>query len=147
MEGIKPPRPLTHDLICSIWDKLGITLTEVIIYKFEEGAFFSELLIKQNDIEYRIDSRTSDAVALAIRTKSPIYTTEEIMKNMAVVFDETTVKAVDRPLQEDIEKGEEELSRLELDVLKERLSEAVKEENYELATQLRDEINRRENKS
>jgi bifunctional DNase/RNase len=146
MEGITPPRPLTHDLICSIWKELGIVLKEVVIYKFEEGAFFSELLIEQNGIEYRIDSRTSDAVALAIRTHSPIYTTEEIMRNMAVVFDEQSLQS-DAPLQETNEKGEEELANLRLDALKERLKEAVNEENYELATRLRDEINRRESKS
>lgn len=146
MEGITPPRPLTHDLICSIWKELGIVLKEVVIHKFEEGAFFSELLIEQNGIEYRIDSRTSDAVALAIRTQSPIYTTEEIMRNMAIVFDEQSLQS-DTPLQETNEKGEDELANLRLDALKERLKEAVNEENYELATRLRDEINRRESKS
>ena len=147
MEGITPPRPLTHDLICSIWKELGIQLKEVVIYKFEEGAFFSELLIEQNGTEYRIDSRTSDAVALAIRTNSPIFTTEEIMRNMAVVFDEHNEQSAADPLQEPTNKREEELTDLRLDVLKERLREAVNEENYELATRLRDEINRRENKS
>ncbi len=146
MEGITTPRPLTHDLICSIWKELGIELKEVVIYKFEEGAFFSELLIEQNGNEYRIDSRTSDAVALAIRTHSPIYTTEEIMRNMAVVFDEQSIHG-DTPMQEVNEKSEEELADLHLDTLKERLKEAVNEENYELATRLRDEINRRESKS
>ncbi len=147
MEGITPPRPLTHDLICSIWKELNILLKEVVIYKFEEGAFFSELLIEQNGTEYRIDSRTSDAVALAIRTNSPIFTTEEIMRNMAVVFDEHNEQSAADPLQEPTDKREEELIDLRLDALKERLREAVNEENYELATRLRDEINRRENKS
>ena len=147
MEGITPPRPLTQDLICSIWKEVGIMLKEVVIYKFEEGAFFSELLIEQNGFEYRIDSRTSDAVALAIRTHSPIYTTEEIMRDMAVVFDEQSVPSVGDPLQETNDTEEEEMTALRLDALKDRLKEAVNEENYELATRLRDEINRRENKS
>ena len=147
MEGITPPRPLSHDLMCSIWKELNIELLEVLIHKFEDGAFFSELLLQQNGQEYRIDSRTSDAVALAIRTNSPIYTTEDIMQRMAIVFDEQTPPAPAEPLME--EKGEtgEELADLRLEVLKERLKEAVKDENYELATRLRDEINRRENKS
>lgn len=148
MEGITPPRPLSHDLMCSIFKELDVKLIEVVIYKFEEGAFFSELLLVHNGKEYRIDSRTSDAVALAIRTNSPIYTTEEIMQNMAIIFDEQAASA-----QEDSSKGvdensdEEELSGLRLDALKHRLNDAVKEENYELATRLRDEINRRENRS
>ena len=146
MEGITPPRPLSHDLMCSIWKELSIELIEVLIHKFEDGAFFSELLLQQNGIEYRIDSRTSDAVALAIRTNSPIYTTEEIMQNMAIVFDEQAPSPTPEPLKEEADKQEEELTDLRLDALKVRLSEAVNEENYELATRLRDEINRRENK-
>lgn len=148
MEGITPPRPLSHDLMCSIFRELDIKLIEVVIYKFEEGAFFSELLLEHNGAEFKIDSRTSDAVALAIRTKSPIYTTEEIMQNMAIIFDEQ-----DATTQEDLtseaEKisDEEELSNLRLDALKHRLKDAVNEENYELATRLRDEINRRESRS
>jgi hypothetical protein len=147
MEGITPPRPLSHDLMCSIWKELNIELLEVLIHKFEDGAFFSELLLQQNGQEYRIDSRTSDAVALAIRTNSPIYTTEDIMQRMAIVFDEQTPPTPAEPLMEEMGQTGEELSELRLEVLKERLKEAVKDENYELATHLRDEINRRENKS
>ncbi|MBK5196391.1 MAG: bifunctional nuclease family protein [Proteiniphilum sp.] len=147
MEGITPPRPLSHDLMCSIWKELNIELLEVLIHKFEDGAFFSELLLQQNEQEFHIDSRTSDAVALAIRTNSPIYTTEDIMQRMAIVFDEQTPPAPAEPLMEEMGQTGEELSELRLEVLKERLKEAVKDENYELATRLRDEINRRENKS
>ncbi|MDI9605849.1 MAG: bifunctional nuclease family protein [Bacteroidota bacterium] len=146
MEGITPPRPLSHDLICSIFKELGIQLIEVVIHKFEDGAFFSELLLEQNGKEYRIDSRTSDAVALAIRTRSPIYTTREIMRNMAIVFDERPTTSSSESLSLE-ESGEEELSELRLDTLKNRLEAAVNEEDYELATRLRDEINRRESRS
>lgn len=147
MEGITPPRPLSHDLMCSIWKELNIDLLEVLIHKFEDGAFFSELLLQQNGQEFRIDSRTSDAVALAIRTNSPIYTTEDIMQRMAIVFDEQSPSAPAEPLKDEPGQTGEELSELRLEVLKEQLREAVKDENYELATRLRDEINQRENKS
>ncbi len=147
MEGIIPPRPLSHDLICTIWKEMGIKLLEVLIHKFEDGAFFSELLLLQNGKEYRIDSRTSDAVALAIRTHSPIFTTEDIMQNMAIVFDEQAPAGSTEPENSEPAQGDQELSDLRLDILKNRLDDAVKEENYELATRLRDEINRRENKS
>lgn len=147
MEGIIPPRPLSHDLICSIWREMRIELLEVLIHKFEDGAFFSELLLVQNDKEYRIDSRTSDAVALAIRTHSPIFTTEEIMQKMAIVFDEQSDTDSSEVRNGESDQEDEELSDLRLDALKNRLDDAVKEENYELATRLRDEINRRENKS
>lgn len=147
MEGITPPRPLSHDLICTIWQELGIELLEVLIHKFEDGAFFSELLLLHNGKEHRIDSRTSDAVALAIRTHSPIYTTEEIMQKMAIVFDEQTPVGSTEVKGNETDQQDEELSDLRLDALKNRLDDAVREENYELATRLRDEINRRENKS
>lgn len=147
MEGITPPRPLTHDLMLSIFNAMDIELVEVSIYKFEDGAFFSELLLKQNGTLCKIDSRTSDAVALAIRTGAPIYTNEEIMRNMSIVFDERYAEPHQETSAETDEKSEEELTKLHTDLLKNRLENAVKDENYELATRLRDEINRRENKS
>lgn len=145
MEGITPPRPLSHDLMNSIFKSLDIDLIEITIYKFEDGAYHSELLLSQNGKEYRIDSRTSDAVALAIRTSSPIYTTEAIMQNMSIVFDEHSESAIQDTNFKEVENKEEELSDLRLEALKHRLEDAVNEENYELATRLRDEINRREN--
>lgn len=146
MENLTPPRPLSHDLVSNIFTSLDIILKEVFIYKFEDGAFFAELLLEQEGKELRIDSRTSDAVAIALRTKSPIYTTEEIMKNMAIVFDEKEI------LDTDFKKGEttvepeekkDNIFKISIDTLKERLDEAVAEENYELATKIRDEIERR----
>src|SRR5690554_6355647 len=115
MEGITPPRPLSHDLMCSIFKELNIKLKEFVINKFEEGAFFSELLLEHKDKEYKIDSRTSDAVALAIRTNSPIYTTEEIMQNMAIIFDEHTSSDHADPFKEETDNKEEELKDLRLD--------------------------------
>ncbi len=148
MENIKPPRPLSHDLMFSIFKDLQIELVEVNVYKFEDGAFFSELLLRQNGQEYRIDARTSDAVALAIRTNSPIFTNEDIMQKMAIVFDEQfTEPAATNPVEESTEKSDEELTSLHTEALKHRLEDAVREENYELATRLRDEINKRENRS
>lgn len=147
MENIKPPRPLSHDLMFSIFKDLQIELVEVNVYKFEDGAFFSELLLRQNGQEYRIDARTSDAVALAIRTNSPIFTNEDIMQKMAIVFDEHFADPSAHTVEENTEKSEEELDSLHTEALKHRLEDAVREENYELATRLRDEINKRENRS
>ena len=149
MENLTPPRPLSHDLISNIFTATDIILKEVFIYKFEDGAFFAELLLSQNEKEYRIDSRTSDAVAIALRTKSPIYTTEEIMKNMAIVFDEqeslqSETQAMPTEEEEEEDNIKEDIEETTITTLKDRLKEAVKEENYELATKLRDEIKRRE---
>lgn len=145
MENMKPPRPLSHDLIYNIFKAMDIELIEVFIYKFEDGAFFAELLLKQNGKEFRIDSRTSDAVAIALRTNSPIYTTETIMQNMAIVFDEKEILSADLHQQESSEStSKEKIEDIKTDALKMKLKEAIEEENYELATKLRDEIKRRE---
>lgn len=145
MEGIVPPRPLSHDLMYNIFKATNIKLLEVFIHKFEDGAFFSELLLKQGEKEYRIDSRTSDAVALAIRAGSDIFTTEEIMQKMSVVFDEREVSSDEKTdSSPEKEPSLENIDELDIHALRQRMEEAVKEEDYELATKLRDEINRRE---
>jgi len=139
---------LTHDLMYNIFKSLRIELLEVFIYKFEDGAFFAELLLRQNNQEFRIDSRTSDAVAIALRTNSPIFTTESIMQNMAIVFDEKEVLANDFSNKDvsDIQEISKNIEEVRIDALQKRLEEAIKDEDYELATKLRDEINRRKSK-
>lgn len=145
MENMTPPRPLAHDLIYNIFESLRIELLEVFIYKFEDGAFFAELLLRQNNREFRIDSRTSDAVAIALRTHSPIFTTETIMQNMAIVFDEKEVLSTEFQNKDmEVEEIVENMEEVKIDALKKRLEEAIKDEDYELATKLRDEINRRQ---
>lgn len=144
MESIKPPRPLTHDLMYSMFERLNIELIEVYIHKFEDGAFFADLLLRQNGEEFHLDSRTSDAVALAIRTNSPIYTNDEIMQSMAIVFDEQNPILSD---EQSTSESVENLSELRLDSLQSRLEDALKDEDYELATKLRDEINKRKTNS
>ena len=147
MENLTPPRPLTHDLIYQIFNLMGIKLLDVFIYKFEEGAFFAELTLLQDGKEFRVDSRTSDAIAIALRTNSPIYTTEEIMQNMAIVFDETeTVGGDTQNANIDIQTSQSDKRGINLEALKKQLEEAIQDENYELATKLRDEINRKENR-
>jgi bifunctional DNase/RNase len=140
MEGMKPPRPLSHDLMFAIFKELKIELTEVLIYKFEDGAFFAELLLQQDEKVFRFDSRTSDAIALALRTNSPIYTTEEIMQNMAIVFDE------DIPISQDFAEDDNPPNRLPefpTETLLRWLDDALNKEQYEVAIRLRDELNRR----
>ena len=145
MENMTPPRPLAHDLVYNIFKSLRIELLEVFIYKFEDGAFFAELLLRQDNREFRIDSRTSDAVAIALRTHSPIFTTETIMQNMAIVFDEKEVLSTEFQNKDmEVEEIVENMEEVKIDALKKRLEEAIKDEDYELATKLRDEINRRQ---
>ena len=141
MEKINPPRPLSHDLMVSVFSALNVELLEVFIYKFDEGAFFAELTLQQGEEQYKIDSRTSDGVALAIRTNAPIYTTEEIMKNMAIVFDE---ESEDKTEMKDFRTNEKkDLSQLSKEALNTMLEEALSKEDFETAIHLRDELNKR----
>ena len=141
MEKINPPRPLSHDLMVSVFSALNVELLEVFIYKFDEGAFFAELTLQQGEDQYKIDSRTSDGVALAIRTNAPIFTTEEIMKNMAVVFDEESEEKTE--MKDFLSNDDKDLSQLSIQNLNTMLEEALSKEDFEAAINLRDELNKR----
>lgn len=154
LEHITPPRPLTHDLFVTFAQAFGIQLREVFIYKFEDGVFYSELLFDDGITQVRLDSRTSDAIAIALRVKCDIYTTDQIVAECGVVLedassmtdkDDEEYALLDKE-PEDIEDAEELkkwLSLLDEDELTERLDEAVSDENYEYAKMYKDEIRRR----
>lgn len=145
LEGLEPPRPLTHDLFLNFAKAFSIQLAEVIIYKLEEGIFYSELVCLKEEEVIRIDSRTSDAVALALRFNCPIYTFEEIMVKAGIVLDLEDAKKEDlhkeKPASTEKKTPLESKSIGELDAM---LQEAVEAENYEKASEIRDEIQRRE---
>jgi uncharacterized protein len=145
LEGLKPPRPLTHDLIKNIALAFNIVLLEVIIHKLEEGIFYSELLCEMNGREVKIDSRTSDAVALALRFRCPIYTTEEILNKAGIVLegDEAKHPETGSPAKKTGGSESSPFSRYTMQELEEMLSEAVRNEDYEKASVLRDEISNR----
>ncbi|MDP4291099.1 MAG: DUF151 domain-containing protein [Bacteroidota bacterium] len=144
LEKIKPARPLTHDLFKSFADAFNIRLLEVIIYKFSEGVFYSKLECASDTLKLSLDSRTSDAVALAIRFGSEIYTVPEVMNDAAIIIDEEAEQQEETEEQEESgETSENELENLSLAMLDDELQKAVAEENYERASNIRDEINRR----
>ncbi|MEX0981655.1 MAG: bifunctional nuclease family protein [Bacteroidales bacterium] len=157
LEGLSPPRPLTHDLFMKFSDSFGIRLLEVNIHKLEEGVFFANVLFDNGDRQMSLDARTSDAIALALRFKCPIYTTEEILEKAGIVldFDETTGGPVESESGSYI-TGEgktgfsgsrsskrSDLSKHTYEELKTMLEEAVANEDYELASEIRDEIKSR----
>ena len=144
LEGLKPPRPLTHDLIKNIAIVFEIALLEVIIHKLEEGIFFSELLFEMDGKEVSVDSRTSDAVALALRFRCPIYTTEDILHKAGIVLDinEERTSKVHRD-EESFGQGKSVYEKYTIADLESLLTEAVKNEDYEKASFIRDEIKRR----
>ena len=145
LEGLKPPRPLTHDLIKNMALAFDIALIEVTIYKLEEGIFYSELLCEMNGKEIKIDSRTSDAVALALRFRCPIYTSEEILKKAGIVLTQDDEESPVRSLLDDDyeEPTHTSYSQYSADELKELLDDAIKNEDYEKASIIRDALNKR----
>lgn len=154
LECITPPRPLTHDLFATFAQAFGVRLREVFIYKFEDGVFYSELLFDDGFNEVRLDSRTSDAIAIALRVKCDIYTTPQIVSECGVVLEEAVpVEEKDDDdliltLEPEDIKDEEQLKKwlalLDKEELDERLEEAIADENYEYAKMYKDEIRRRE---
>lgn len=157
LENITPPRPLTHDLFMTFAQAFGVQLREVFIYKFEDGVFYSELLFDDGVTQVRLDSRTSDAIAIALRVKCDIYTTEKIINDCGVVLEEVNMpdeisdddyKLLEKEPDEISDEAELKrwLSLLDEEELNERMEEAVVEENYEYAKMYKDEIRRREEK-
>lgn len=144
LEGMRPPRPLTHDLFVNFSSAYSINIVEVIITKLEEGVFYSELICENMANRIKIDSRTSDAVALAIRFKCPIYANENILTKAGIVSNEfsPTEESIEEEIVEE-EKGQKNLEDEDLENLNKLLDEAINNENYELASKIRDEINKR----
>jgi len=144
LEGLKPPRPLTHDLFKNVAVAFDINISEVMIYKLEEGIFFAELVCEMGPQEVRIDSRTSDAVALALRFKCPIYTTEDILRKAGIVLDPESPSASEFHHPAPTEgRSESEFERYNENELNEMLDESIGNEDYERASRIRDELNRR----
>lgn len=146
LEGLKPPRPLTHDLFKHLASAFEIQVSEVIIYKLEEGIFYSELICMRNEKQIIIDSRTSDAVALSLRFDCPIYTTEEILQRAGIVIEfenEHNPEDWSQPLSAEPVRGKHEYEKYTSAELSQMLSNAIKAEDYEKASAIRDEISRR----
>ncbi len=142
MERIAPPRPLTHDLMCNMLNTFKIELKEVIISNLLDGVFYASLVCQQGGELTEIDSRTSDALALAVRFGCPIYSYEFILEAAGVVLETPGEKDEER--QRRPRKKSSTLSEIDLEKLKKMLEDVLKAENYERAAQIRDEISRRE---
>ncbi len=151
---IKPPRPLTHDLFKTFADRFGIHIKQVIIHKLVDGVFYSSLICENDGIEEIIDARTSDAIALAIRFGSPIFTFENILDKAGIIIkikDQSKLEQSKFKLEDlvvDIEGAEQEtgFENDSLEELNKQLEQAVINENYELAAKIRDEISKRDRK-
>jgi uncharacterized protein len=141
LEKMKPARPLTHDLFRNFANTFGIEVEEVIINKFSEGIFYSRLVCNDGNRVTEIDSRTSDAVAIALRFDCPIYTFETIMAQAGILYQEETQEdMIEKPVEEEVDS---EFASLTLTELEEILREAISNEDYERASMIRDEIKKR----
>lgn len=149
-----PPRPLTHDLFTSLSLSYNIYLKEVVIHKLKEGIFYSYLVFELDGNIKQLDSRTSDAVALALRFNCPIYTYESILDKAGIILDEdktkntvlieTSITETDPIKLDEVAKlKSSNFSRLSETALNKRLNLALEKEEYELAALIRDELNRR----
>ncbi len=150
---IRPPRPLTHDLFKTFSERFHITVKQIIIHKLVDGIFFSSLVCERDGVEEIIDTRTSDAIAIAIRFLAPIYTYENILDKAGIylkVEEEISIKEILEPetihvnLEEtDSTKHESDFSVFTIKELHQQLNDAVSNEDYETAAKVRDEISKR----
>ena len=141
LENLAPPRPLTHDLLLLFAGEFGISVSEILIYKLDEGVFFSRLLCSNGKKEILIESRTSDAVALALRFGCPIYITEDILDKVGIAITPSSADETDDSILEP-----EKYDGYSNDELFKMIDDAIKTEDYEKAAAIRDEIKRRKAK-
>lgn len=152
LEHMQPSRPLTHDLFANFMDTFSIDLTEVLIYKLEEGVFFAKLICRYSDVFTEIDSRTSDALALAVRANCKIYTYEQILDTAGLYLENDGTEVADEPKPAKVpvsgkpSAGDADMKRMSLEDLNKLLQTVLDQEDYVRAINIRDEINRRKKK-
>jgi hypothetical protein len=147
LEKMNPSRPLTHDLMKNFMTAFSIDLHEIIISDLQEGIFFSKLVCSSDHDTIEIDSRTSDAIALAVRFGCPIYTYENILSNAGIVMDEKnqtpaaeSVEAIGATVTE---SADDDLKSMSVEELNKLLNEVLESEDYMRAIAIRDELNSR----
>lgn len=152
LEKMQPSRPLTHDLMKNFMTAFNLELHEIIICDLQEGIFYSKLVCSSDNDTVEIDSRTSDALALAVRFGCPIYTYENILESAGIMMEETTGKkkkskeAKEVPVEEPVSSSNEDLKTMSLEELNTLLNEVLENEDYIRAIAIRDEINNRKKK-
>ena len=153
LERMQPSRPLTHDLFANFMTTFGIELTEVIIYKLEEGIFFAKLVCNHDGESIEIDSRTSDALAMAVRANCKIYTFENILETAGLYLDQpeggsdapAQAKATQIPVGNQ-SASDADMKNMNMDELNQLLQKVLEQEDYVRAIHIRDEINSRKKK-
>ncbi len=142
LEKMTPTRPLTHDLFKNFALAYDILVKEILIYNLVEGIFYAKLVCDRQGVVIEIDARTSDAIAIGVRFSCPVFTYESILSSAGIQLDDTDEFASASELEE-AEAQPKGPSSMSLEELEVKLEEALANENYELASKIRDEINRR----
>mgnify|MGYP006432759583 FL=1 len=142
LEKMTPTRPLTHDLFKSFATSFNIEIKEVLIYNLVEGIFYAKLICEKDGVTTEIDARTSDAIAIGVRFNCPVFTFESILSSAGILLDG---EALDKEMEmideeEEVETKPEEAS---VEELENQLATAIENEDYELASKLRDLINKK----
>lgn len=148
LENMAPNRPLTHDLFKAFAEEFDITLEETIIYNLVDGVFFAKLICNNGVKKVEIDSRTSDAIALAVRFNCPIYTYEFILSSAGFEKreedgDVQKIESLTGEEEEHTVEREQGIHNMSIDKLNQLLEESINREDYEKASKIRDEINKR----
>jgi len=143
LENLDPPRPLTHDLFKMVSDEFSIYISEVMIYKLEEGVFYSRLICSNGVKEVAVDSRTSDAVALALRFSCPIYISEDILEKAQLTNSSSENDFTVTGEEDDAEEVTEGYATLSDEELFKMIDDSIKTEDYEKAASVRDELEKR----
>jgi uncharacterized protein len=147
LEKMTPTRPLTHDLFKSFAQSFSIQVKEVLIYNLVEGIFYSKIVCEQNGEVHEIDARTSDAIAIGVRFDCPVYTYETILSSAGILLDESDEAALSggtQPEEEEESSTMPSIASMSIAELESLLEEALENEDYEQASRIRDEINRRQ---
>jgi uncharacterized protein len=153
LEKMQPSRPLTHDLMKNFMNAFAIDLHEIIICDLQEGIFYSKLVCSTENDTVEIDSRTSDAIALAVRFGCPVYTYENILESAGILMEDTGAATGKKKkakqevmVEQDAPTGNEDLKTMTLEELNNLLNEVLEGEDYIRAIAIRDEINSRRKK-
>lgn len=144
IEKIVPFRPMTHDLFVSFCKTFNIQIIEIEIYNLIDGVFHAKLICEVDGETREIDARTSDSIALAVRFKCPIYTFEDIMETAGVVFNDDMEDVISEPEQQSApERSGNDLTGKSSEQLEKLLEDALRDEDYDKAAVIRDELNKR----
>lgn len=146
LKGITPPRPLTHNLFASCLEILDVEMVRALIYRVENGVFYSYIYFKTDETIIRMDSRTSDAVSMALRMKAPIFIYEDILETEQVKtnIEEISSNESSSAKTNVFSDKNDLLDEDNLDTLQKALQKAINEEDYERAAKIRDKISKRE---